>query len=388
MPELFLIDGDNNLTSLSQSPYDSEALLQRLLADHPALLGGDQMASGGAPRQWLFVTREASVPDSEASGGRWSLDHLFLDQDAIPTFVEVKRASDSRIRREVVGQMLDYAANGLRYWPVEQIQSFLASRVGDMDAELVRVFGESIDSTAYWQSLRDNIAEGRVRLLFIADSIPQELLAVVEFLNKQMDHTEVLAVEIPQFTSNDGRRMLAPRVLGQTQEAVQKKGGASTPGRKWDEASFFEEIERLYPGERAGFVRRFFDWNRERGYRMVFGAGKTLGSFGARVRVDSIEYVPTVCYTTGSVELELYWMRSWPPFDDLEKRREFARRLNRIPGANIPEDDYTLENKRPNIMFDALVGEEAFEALTDALMWFETEARAALAEVTAETEQQ
>jgi hypothetical protein len=25
--------------------------------------------------------------------GRWSLDHLFLDQDAIPTLVEVKRGT-------------------------------------------------------------------------------------------------------------------------------------------------------------------------------------------------------------------------------------------------------------------------------------------------------
>ena len=31
-----------------------------------------------------------------------------------PTLVEVKRSSDTRIRREVVGQMLDYAANGQR----------------------------------------------------------------------------------------------------------------------------------------------------------------------------------------------------------------------------------------------------------------------------------
>jgi hypothetical protein len=41
---------------------------------------------------------------------------MFLDQDAIPTLVEVKRSSDTRIRREVIGQMLDYAANGAQYW--------------------------------------------------------------------------------------------------------------------------------------------------------------------------------------------------------------------------------------------------------------------------------
>jgi len=40
-----------------------------------------------------------------------------LDQDAIPTIVEVKRSTDTRIRREVVGQMLGYAANAVVYCP-------------------------------------------------------------------------------------------------------------------------------------------------------------------------------------------------------------------------------------------------------------------------------
>ena len=54
---------------------------------------------------------------------RWSLDHLFLDQEGIPTFVECKRSTDTRARREVVAQMLDYAANGLQYWSMERIQT-------------------------------------------------------------------------------------------------------------------------------------------------------------------------------------------------------------------------------------------------------------------------
>lgn len=375
MPELFLIDEFNNLTPLSQSEYDSEALLQQLLADHPALLGGDQMGSG-APRQWLFIAREAPVPDREGSAGRWSLDHLFLDQDAIPTFVEVKRASDSRIRREVVGQMLDYAANGLRYWPVETIQGFLASRVGDIDAALAEAFGESIDSAVYWQQLRENISEGRVRLLFVADRIPEELLAVVEFLNRQMDHTEVLAVEIPQFVGEGGLRTLAPRVLGRTQEAVQRKDAAS-PGRRWDEASYFAEIERQYSDDRGVFVRKFYDWNVQQGYQIVWGTGKQNGSFQGRFTIDGKSFIPAVCYTGGTLEVELYWMQSWPPFDDLELRREFVRRLNRIPGVEIPEDDQTLETKRPNVPFTVLARPEAFVPLTEAIVWFEEQARRA-----------
>lgn len=259
MSEIFLIDGNNKLTALAQSDYDSERLLQELLADHPQLLGGDQMGHEAA-RRWLFIAREVSIPDREGAGGRWSLDHLFLDQDAIPTFVEVKRATDNRIRREVVGQMLDYAANGLRYWPVEQIQSLLATSVGDTEKAVLEAFGDSVDPDVYWETLRSNIADGRVRLLFVADRIPDELLAVVEFLNRQMDHTEVLAVEIPQFVGQ-GLRTLAPRVLGKTQESEQRKGRV----RRIPRAEFQLVIDAYEEASPAGLVTS----GRAAGYRQV-----------------------------------------------------------------------------------------------------------------------
>lgn len=63
-----------------------------------------------------------SVPNAADGSGRFSLDHLFLDQYGTPTFVECKRASDTRVRREVVAQMLDYAANGVQYWPMDRLR--------------------------------------------------------------------------------------------------------------------------------------------------------------------------------------------------------------------------------------------------------------------------
>ena len=124
---IFLLGEDGNLKELSEEPYDSEELLQRLLAQYPNLLAGDQITPE-EPRRWLLVTREAAVPGDESGGARWYLDHLFLDQEGIPTLVEVKRSSDTRIRREVVGQLLDYAANARQYWPVDRIHTLYEAR--------------------------------------------------------------------------------------------------------------------------------------------------------------------------------------------------------------------------------------------------------------------
>lgn len=119
---LFHIDGDGSLTAMSETPYAAEDVLQALLEDHPDLLAGGQITPGD-PRRWALVAREQGVPDREAASSRWSIDHLFVDQEAVPTLVEVKRSTDTRIRREVVGQLLDYAANGVRYWPLSDLRS-------------------------------------------------------------------------------------------------------------------------------------------------------------------------------------------------------------------------------------------------------------------------
>ncbi len=72
---------------MEEKEYDSEALLQTLLAKYHDLLGGDQMNSE-EPRRFMLVKRELGIPSGEIGGERFSQDHLFLDQDGIPTLME------------------------------------------------------------------------------------------------------------------------------------------------------------------------------------------------------------------------------------------------------------------------------------------------------------
>jgi hypothetical protein len=85
---IFLLSGEK-LVEMREQAYDSEDLLQELLAKYPDLLAGDQLA--GSPRRWLLVKREAGVPDREAGGSRWSLDHLFIDQEALAEAMRAAR---------------------------------------------------------------------------------------------------------------------------------------------------------------------------------------------------------------------------------------------------------------------------------------------------------
>jgi hypothetical protein len=242
---IYLLQADNVLVRMSETPYEAESLLQMLLEDHPDLMAGDQI-DPAAPRRWLLIKREAGIPDRHEGSDQWSLDHLFLDQDAVPTFVEVKRATDTRSRREVVAQMLDYAANATEHWPVDKMRAMLAERcerAGLISAdEIERLVGMEHDEEEFWSRAHANLREGRIRMLFVADRIPPSLQRIVEFLNRQMSPAEVLAVEVKQFTSNIDATLktLVPRVIGQTEQARQSKGPSRTglENTPIDEASF------------------------------------------------------------------------------------------------------------------------------------------------------
>lgn len=266
---IFLLNGDD-LVEMREQPYDSEDVLQTLLEKYPNLLAGDQIAS--APLRWLLIKREAGVPAQEGGGDRWSLDHLFVDQNAVPTLVEVKRSEDTRIRREVVGQMLDYAANGVVYWPAERLRSeFVARCVAlkrDADDALAESLGEDIDPEDFWGSVEQNLRSGRVRLVFVADAIPPELRRVIEFLNERMSPTEVLGIEVRQYVGEGDRKTLVPRIVGQTEEARLAKRGTQpqavdvdwafyetvlTPERYAIAEELFNRIERYVVGRSLGW---------------------------------------------------------------------------------------------------------------------------------------
>jgi hypothetical protein len=253
---VFLLGDDNSLIQMRETPYQAEVLLQQLLEDHPALMAGDQI-NQAAPREWLHLSREAGIPSHQDGSDQWSLDHLFLDQDAIPTFVEVKRASDTRIRREVVAQMLDYAANATEHWPVQRMREMLAVRCqseGTTTAEeLANALGIDEDEEAFWARADSNLREGRIRLLFVADKIPASLQRIVEYLNRQMGTTEVLAIEVRQFisTSNRAVKTLVPRVIGQTETSRKEKERRSvTPTNTPRTVSLEEFWSRIGPDVR------------------------------------------------------------------------------------------------------------------------------------------
>lgn len=226
---IYFKQGDELVPMLEQ-PYEAEDLLQELLAKYPGLLAGDE---DDTSQGWLLVQRELGIASEEDGAGRFSIDHLFIDDEGVPTLVEVKRSSNTEIRRQVVGQLLEYAANASAYWQLDKLRASFEANCeaeGKDPAEEVTELVEDSDPDAFWEQVRTNLAAGKLRLVFVADHIPSELARIVEFLNEQMATTEVIALEVKQYVEKEGQRQtLVPRIVGRTQAARRAKGTSNSP---------------------------------------------------------------------------------------------------------------------------------------------------------------
>jgi hypothetical protein len=370
-PGIFLIQDDEELIEMTEQSYESEKLLQTWLSQHPALLVGNQI-DAKEPKRFLLIEQECGVPGREAGADRWSIDHLFIDQDAIPTIVEVKRSSDTRVRREVVGQMLDYAANATEHWRVGHMRERFTEncrRKGvDATRRLKEFLGESVDPDEFWEKANRNLQDRKLRLLFVSDVIPIELQRIVEFLNEQMDHTEVLAIEIKQFVGQQGLRSLVPRVIGQTTKAQTVKGTQRRTTIKEDE--FFTQLHERSP-EAAQVARRILDWAIENGLAINWRGASFVPvvDYGGRFTHNPITVVGS--RKIPRVGIKFGRMRNRQKLS-AQQRLELLRLLNEIPGVNLPKDSI---EKFPNIPLLTLSPKGSLEKFLAAIEWSNEQVR-------------
>jgi hypothetical protein len=340
---VFLLQSADSLLAMEPAQFAKEDDFQRLVSRFPELLVGDQI-DPQSPRRWVLVRREQPISTGEIGASQWSIDHVFLDQDGIPTLVEIKRQSDSRIRREVVGQMLDYAANCATCWSVETLQSGLERTWREtnpdrpVESVLRELIGEDGNIEDFWLRVKTNLKAKRIRLLFVADSIPLELRRVVEFLNEQMDPAEVLAVELRQFESK-GLKMLVPTVYGQTQEAAAKRSGT---GQRWDEASLFDKLANTVGPEEVQLARQIYEWMRNGGKRdLIFGTGRANGSVYPALRPSGVPINPVYLSSDGKLWFQFGSLDNKPVFGPIDARRALMQQFNSIKGIDFTDADLT-----------------------------------------------
>lgn len=188
----------------------SEAAIQALVQAHPSCLPIteiDPLFAGPVP-----ICIELNTPAG-------SIDNFMVTPSGLPVLVECKLWRNPEGRREVVGQILDYAKE-LSRWTASDLQREVSRRLkreGNPLLDLVRDAGHDVDEIAFNDALTLNLRRGRFLLLIVGDGIREGVEAIAEYLQAHAGlHFTLGLVEMPTYATSDGGTLVVPRVLART----------------------------------------------------------------------------------------------------------------------------------------------------------------------------
>ncbi|MCR4428658.1 MAG: hypothetical protein NUV68_04875 [Caldiserica bacterium] len=360
--KVFFIKEEDELIEIDEEALSYESHLQDLLYKYPNLLPGDQI-DPSSPRRWLAISKEEGLPDDENSANRWSVDFLLLDQDGIPTLVECKRSKNPQLRREVVGQLLEYAANARHNWEGDKLrikfEELCENQNENPEEKLADFLGQDNDIEKFWNDVDTNLHAGKLRLIFVADQIPEELKKIVEFLNQQMDQAEVFAVEIKQY-SRDKLRILVPKVYGRKNKTIIPSGAA------WDEKSFFDKAKESLKEKDLEKLNDLYNFAKANGI-VAWGGGAKEATFGLKMHHPGFSKNLFTFFSTGRIDAYIGEIVKYKYFGN-EVGKWLANELKKIGVEISPNKD--LKRAYPTFNLTELDDEQIsdFKKIISALL--------------------
>lgn len=142
----------------------SEAQIQAFVHAHPECLPIAEVDP-------IFTSPVSLCRELNTMAG--PIDNLLITPSGLPIIVECKLWRNPEGRREVVGQILDYAKE-LSRWSSSDLQREVAKRTdlpGNPLLTLLKEAGHEVDEIAFNDALTSNLRRGRFLLLIVGDGI-------------------------------------------------------------------------------------------------------------------------------------------------------------------------------------------------------------------------
>lgn len=236
---------------LSTNSEFNEDQLQQLVHEHPDALPINEIdaAFEGA----ISICRELNTPAGP-------IDNFLITPSGLPVIVECKLWRNPQARREVVGQVLDYAKE-LSRWTSADIEREAARRGVPSIIDLVRMRHPEVDEAEFHDTLTTSLERGRCLLLILGDGIRGGVEAIFEHLHDQgaLQFSFGL-VEMPIYDVPGGGRLALPRVLAKAPVEVRHVIELPDGLRLEDETRAEDQIDpdtRALGDDRAQFWREF-----------------------------------------------------------------------------------------------------------------------------------
>lgn len=203
----------------SEVGYTNEAHLQALLQEHPELIPG------------LLESAKVSI---EFQSGNGPSDVVAIDAFNGLTLVECKLASNPQVRREIIGQVLDYSS---KFWnmPIEEFEAQWFVRTG-------RRLSDYEDGDAIRSKLEGSLATGEFRIILAVDEINSDLRQIVEYLNHITIPSVAVIAVVYSRSKDDGLEILSRQIYGE-ELAAAKTIRSRDLRERWTVEQFFSWVE-------------------------------------------------------------------------------------------------------------------------------------------------
>lgn len=195
---------------------EREHVLRDLIFAHPGILPLAELEPEIG--RVLAVATEVNLP------GAGFIDVLLVTEYGRLIVVECKLWRNPQARREVVGQVLDYARELARYGyeDLQRVVSARTGRRGNVLFDLAAAAGSPLGEAAFVDRVSRDLAAGRFLLVIAGDGITEGAQRIGDYLSAQAGLAFDLAmVEFAEYRLADPatgseRRIVQPRLIART----------------------------------------------------------------------------------------------------------------------------------------------------------------------------
>jgi hypothetical protein len=167
--------------------------------------------------------------------GTGKADIVLLGSDAVLTIVETKLKRNPEARREVVAQVLEYAAF-LSEWSGDQVIERARESAPKALADWLNDIGWDGDVESFTKQVENNLHSGRVRLIVAVDEVGEQAQRIITFLNANSTF-DIYLLQVSSFAQADEGRILVPTLHGYA-----RKTGTSRATRDWSWEAYEREL--------------------------------------------------------------------------------------------------------------------------------------------------
>jgi|GEM_PF-2794156 len=205
---------------------------------------------------------------------------------------------------------------------------------------------------------------GRLRLVFLADEIHRDLLSIVEFLNRQMNPCEVIAIELKQYVGQ-GLKTLVPRVIGQSVDAQRRKSAKQIQeGRDWSREECLEWVNQRKGDNAVSRITRIASLAEEFDLEMDWGTNKTKPDLWIGIKSEGKIFWAFDIWASCGLAFRPILFGCCPVFQTSSGRGKLIETWNTIDGFTYNPDKAWQKAAQ----IDTL-SEDSFNHLVNVLRW-------------------